>query len=41
MRGSRTGGTTSGDFPKFPIGPALQSYGGQPAAEGYGWKGDV
>src|SRR5574342_769703 len=27
-----------GEFPLFPIGPVLESYGGQPVVEGLGWK---
>jgi hypothetical protein len=29
---------TSAEFPIFPIGPVLESYGGQPVVEGFGWK---
>src|SRR5512139_573644 len=37
MRRSR--GESSGDsFPTYPIGPILESFGGQPVAEGLGWK---
>ena len=38
---SMRGGSRSGekdDFPLYPIGPILESYGGQPVAEGLGWK---
>src|SRR5882757_3809489 len=35
---SRSGGIYDADFPLFPIGPILQSFGGEPVAEGYGWK---
>lgn len=37
MRRQRNG-SSSEDFPLFPIGPILESYGGQPVAEGLGWK---
>src|SRR6476646_9258786 len=26
------------DFPVYPIGPVLETFGGQPVVEGYGWK---
>src|SRR5262252_5301606 len=36
MRGSS--GRATNDFPVYPIGPVLESYGGQLVAEGYGWR---